>query len=183
MTKILLLADASNVHTQKWASYLSDFYKITVLTLLPYESDKYNVITIPSKSYQARKNNLKYNRLNVLFESTLFIRRQLRIIQPDLLHAHFASSYGLMGALSGFKPYIISVWGYDTLIFPYKSFINRMLIKFVLKKSDIILATSKYLATETQKLTKKKFKLLLLELMLMLSNLSHKNVKKNLLLV
>jgi glycosyltransferase involved in cell wall biosynthesis len=155
MSKILILADASNVHTQKWALYLSDFYKITVLSLLPYDSDKYNIITIPSKSYKARKNNLEYNRAKVLFESILFIRKQLRIIKPDLLHAHFASSYGLMGALSSFKPFIVSVWGYDTLIFPYQSFMNKLLIKFVLGKSKMVLATSKYLAIETQKLTKK----------------------------
>jgi glycosyltransferase involved in cell wall biosynthesis len=75
--------------------------------------------------------------------------------QPDILHVHYASSYGLIGALSGFHPYLVSVWGADIFEFPRKSIFHRELIKFTLRKADKILSTSHVMAKETNKYTEK----------------------------
>ena len=45
--------------------------------------------------------------------------------KPDVVHAHYATSYGLIGALSGFHPFVISAWGTDVMKFPQKNFINK----------------------------------------------------------
>ncbi len=41
--------------------------------------------------------------------------RRLRVLleqaDPDLVHAHYASSYGFLGALANRHPYVVSVWG------------------------------------------------------------------------
>lgn len=156
---IIILADASNVHTQKWVNYLKVHYKITVISLLSYNFEGADVSVIHSKSYSERTNNLVYDRKKVLFESVLYIRKIIKTLKPDLLHAHFASSYGLMGALSGFKPYIVSAWGYDSIIFPKISKLNELLLRYTFYKSNAILATSRYLAIETEKYTNKKIEL------------------------
>jgi hypothetical protein len=46
------------------------------------------------------------------------LKTACRKFDPDLMHAHYATSYGLLAALSGFKPYLISVWGSDVFDFP-----------------------------------------------------------------
>lgn len=76
--------------------------------------------------------------------------------KPDILHAHFASSYGLIGSLTGFHPFIVSLWGADVFDFPQKSPINALVLKYNLKKADRITSTSKVMAIEGSKYTNKK---------------------------
>ena len=71
------------------------------------------------------------------------------------MHAHYATGYGLLGSLSGFSPFILSVWGGDVYSFPKKSFIHKFIIKYNLKKANKILSTSRVMANETKQYTKK----------------------------
>lgn len=83
------------------------------------------------------------------------LRKYIAQYKPDVLHAHYASSYGLLGALSGFHPLIISAWGSDIFEFPRKSFVLELLLRYNLLIADKILVTSNYLANETKKYTTK----------------------------
>ena len=49
----------------------------------------------------------------VYIKAIRLLRRQIRLFKPDFLHAHYACSFGLIGALAGFHPYVLSVWGSD----------------------------------------------------------------------
>ncbi len=104
-------------------------------------------ITSDLKRLSPRK--LKY--LEVL--STL--RKKIKEFQPDILHAHYASSYGFLGALTGFHPFIISAWGSDVYDFPNISFLHRSILKYNLSKADYLLSTSNILAQEIKKYTAK----------------------------
>jgi glycosyltransferase involved in cell wall biosynthesis len=44
------------------------------------------------------------------------IRSLLKEINPDVIHAHYITTYGFMAALTGFHPLVTSVWGSDILI-------------------------------------------------------------------
>lgn len=83
------------------------------------------------------------------------LKKVIRDFKPDILHAHFATSYGLLGALSGFHPFILSVWGSDVFDFPKKSFLHKFLFEYNLKKADKILSTSHVMARETENYTGK----------------------------
>ncbi|AFH49784.1 Glycosyltransferase [Ignavibacterium album JCM 16511] len=76
-------------------------------------------------------------------------------IKPDIIHSHYASSYGLLGALTNFHPFFVSVWGNDVFDFPKKSSLHKWILKFVLKKADRIYSTSKVMANETKLYTSK----------------------------
>ena len=73
----------------------------------------------------------------------------------DILHAHYASSYGLLGALANFHPFILSIWGADIFSFPKKSFLHRYIFNFNLRVADKILSTSQIMAKEIKKYTNK----------------------------
>lgn len=78
--------------------------------------------------------------------------------QPDIIHSHYASSYGLLGAWTGFHPYVISVWGSDVFNFPHQSFVHNALFRYILGKADNILSTSIVMAEETKKYTHQEVK-------------------------
>lgn len=81
--------------------------------------------------------------------------RTIREFRPDVVHAHYASSYGLLGALTWFKPFVVSVWGSDIYTFPRRSLLHSWLIKFVLFRAGKVLSTSHAMASETRKYTQK----------------------------
>ena len=124
--------------------------------MLPAVIENVNIHVLESNAYAKRENNMQYNKVAVLFEVMPQIKKLLEKLQPDIMHAHFASSYGFFAALSNYNPFFLSVWGFDTITFPKKSFIHKLLIKYTLKKADIIFATSKFLAEKTAKYTNKK---------------------------
>ncbi len=61
----------------------------------------------------------------------------------------------MIGALSGFNPFILSVWGSDIFSFPKRTFLHKHLIKFSLSKADKILSTSHIMAKEVRLYTDK----------------------------
>jgi glycosyltransferase involved in cell wall biosynthesis len=83
------------------------------------------------------------------------IKRVVQRFCPDILHAHYVSSYGLMGSFLNYHPFIISVWGSDIFDFPKKSFLHKYFVKRTLRKADFVLSTSNVMALETGKYTDK----------------------------
>jgi glycosyltransferase involved in cell wall biosynthesis len=73
------------------------------------------------------------------------MRRIIQEINPDILHAHYATSYGLAGALVGINPLIITAWGSDVLIMPEKSWIYRQMVCFSLSRADLITSMAQHM--------------------------------------
>ncbi|MGP8217141.1 MAG: glycosyltransferase [Bacteroidia bacterium] len=158
MTRILFLSDINSVHTCKLVLTLVDKgFKVGIFSLNKDTSDWYkgnaNIEHLSSgiETKVAGKNEL--GKLGYI-KAVPALKRAIASFKPDILHAHYASSYGLIGALSGFHPFIISVWGTDIFDFPHKSFLHRFLLKRNLRKADRILSTSHSMALEVAKYTK-----------------------------
>lgn len=142
--RVLLLADINSEHTQKWAIGLAGSgYKIGIFSFTAPKSEWYRFYRIeclhrPVISAGAGRlwNKLGYIRFLPK------LKEAIGSFAPHILHAHYASSYGLLGALSGFNPYIISAWGTDVMKFPYKNRIARSIVKYNLRKADAVCATS-----------------------------------------
>lgn len=160
--KVLLLSDAYSIHTVKWVKSLSKKgIKIAVFSLNfnenevnPYQND-INIKVYYCADKNATKRSSGFSKLSYLFALPA-LKKAISEFKPDIVHAHYASSYGLLGALSGFHPYIISVWGSDVFDFPNISFLHKAVINYNLSQADRILSTSKVMAVETNKYTNKK---------------------------
>ena len=157
-SRILLLADINSVHTQKWAIGLAkNGYKIGIFSFNRPESDWYKKFDIdclhkPSMIRSSNKFLVKLAYIAFLPK----VKAVIKEFQPNILHAHYASSYGLLGALSGFHPYIISAWGTDVMKFPHKNFITKQIIKYNLKSANAICATSHTIEKHIHQLINKK---------------------------
>ena len=154
--RILILSDASSVHTKRWVKALYERgIEIEVVSLSVPSDTYYEQLGVECKCYNYAEFTSsikhKYRYLTIVSK----VKKIIKDFQPDIVHAHYASSYGLIGALTGFHPYIVSVWGSDVYDFPTFNVITKSIIKYVLWKADMILSTSYVMAKETKKYTKK----------------------------
>lgn len=155
--KILFLADLDSSHTRKWAVSLHQRgYEIGIFSLRKGTSGwskQYPAIRVyDSEGFAKEKfQGSQSGKLSYLKMSSL-LKKVIREYQPDLVHAHYATSYGLLGALSGFHPLITSVWGSDVFDFPKRSIFHRVLLKRNLRRADRIFSTSEVMKAEVEKL-------------------------------
>lgn len=150
MAKICYLADADSSHTRKWVDYFSDL------------GDEIHLISMRDTKYKY-KDNVKLYVIKPPFKSKLSyffiinsIKKLINKINPDLIHSHYATSYGLYGRLSKKHPLIISVWGSDVYDFPKSSKLKEKLFIYILKGADVICSTSEDMALEIKKYYDKK---------------------------
>jgi glycosyltransferase involved in cell wall biosynthesis len=75
-------------------------------------------------------------------------KKAILAFRPHLVHAHYASSYGMIGRKTNFHPFFISVWGSDLFEFPNKNVWSGKVFAKNLKAADRIFATSKVMCVE-----------------------------------
>lgn len=156
--KILLLSDPNSVHTIKWAKSLAKnnidiiIFGLGNFTVNDYDGIKN--IEVKTLEEEITRNEGSFSKLKYL-KALPILKQIINNFKPDILHAHYATSYGLLGALSGFHPFILSVWGSDVFSFPLKSPLHKLMLKYNLKKADKILSTSHVMAKETKLYTNK----------------------------
>ena len=162
--KILILANPLSSHTIKWVNSLNARgIEIYLFGLNSYNKNSFNknvtieILDVPKK-LQSNKDG-SFSKI-IYLTAIGKIKRFIKKIQPDVLHAHYVSSYGLLGALANFHPLIVSVWGTDIYYIPEKNIFYQKLIEFSLSKADKILSTSRAMAVQTEKFTNKKIEVI-----------------------
>jgi glycosyltransferase involved in cell wall biosynthesis len=157
--RILFLADAQSSHTHKWVVGLSQ--KGFDIHLFSLHSPPQNWYGTDIKIYSlGLEENIKDKseksiRKLIYFKAIKKIREIIKSVNPDILHSHYASSYGFLGSVVNYHPFFVSVWGSDIESFPYKSVFHKLIIRHTLKKADKILSASHYLAARTNEILKK----------------------------
>lgn len=163
--KVLMVADARSVHTRRWAvSLYSRGIDIVLFSLYPSPDDFFETRGIPFYYYDVftykRKNSIPMaGRLLRHFQAVRVLKALIRKEKPDILHAHYATSFGLVAALAGFHPFIVSVWGSDVYEFPYLSALNGKTVRMIFRKADKILSTSHAMAVQTSRFTDRRIEI------------------------
>jgi L-malate glycosyltransferase len=150
--RVLLLGENGSVHIQKWIKALEEQ---TGLEL--------HVITFERGVFFK---NVKYHFLKKITGSKLdyilnipHVRRIIKNVKPDVVHAHYATSYGLMAAQSGFRPLIVTGWGADIFDSPRQPLMRRILLH-TFKKADALTVLSEITKREISKYTDKEVQLI-----------------------
>ena len=160
--KVLVLSTPSSPHTKKWVGslaarglniYLFGLFQPEATVYATYPNVRVETLgySLPffRKSGERLASKLKY------LKAVPKVKQIIRTFAPDIVQAHYATSYGLIGALSGFRPYILSVWGSDVFDFPQKSPFHKALLQYNFRRADKILSTSHIMAKEIGKYTGK----------------------------
>ncbi|MEE3078194.1 MAG: glycosyltransferase family 4 protein [Bdellovibrionota bacterium] len=161
--RVLLLADSNSIHTFKIATMLSS--KGNDVSIFTLSQD-----TSLDEQYQERKINIRRAQRNVspdandlskigyLF-SVVALNQYIKEIKPDIVNAHYASSYGLLASIVKPFNFVLNLWGSDVYVFPKKSFFHKFCLKLVLFSSKKINSTSESMANEIRKYTNKEVRI------------------------
>jgi L-malate glycosyltransferase len=143
--KLVMLAPASVIHTQRWAAALAGRGVDLVLATQH-----------PATDWQpppgVRMVVLPHRGLMGYFRNVPALRRLLRQERPALLNAHYASGYGSTAALAGFRPWLLSVWGSDVYDFPEAGRLQGWWLRRNLRRADAIASTSEAMAGQVRRL-------------------------------
>lgn len=152
--KIVFLAPANNYHTKKWCKWFKDRgHNVSVISLVPadndIEADVYYLESSANANSSDRKKILYLTKIDK-------VRTIVNKIKPNIINVHYATSYGSLAAFSGLKNYFLFIWGTDIYTFPRKSMLHKWLLKVNLMRASILCSTSKAMAIEASRYTKKK---------------------------
>ncbi|HTY46052.1 MAG TPA: glycosyltransferase family 4 protein [Methanomassiliicoccales archaeon] len=135
--RICFLSDFRSIHTLRWLKFFVPKHEVHLVSLEKPSGDgrmlspeEYTKIGIRIHLV----NGQRARRVLVPFE----VRRTIKQIQPDIIHCHYISHYGFLGAFSGFRPSVMTAWGTDVLIEPDESTVKRFQVKYALKRADIV---------------------------------------------
>jgi glycosyltransferase involved in cell wall biosynthesis len=78
--------------------------------------------------------------------------RELASFGPDLIDAHYVPNYGLMGALAGRRPLVVSPWGSDLLVAGQRDPLQRARARWVLSRADLVVADAENLGAAARAL-------------------------------
>jgi L-malate glycosyltransferase len=156
MSRLLILSDIASEHTQRWVlSLASAGYEIGIFSLNHSAEQWYlknqNIVVLHQAKQKVADDSV-FSKLNYLSVLRL-LKRKLKEFAPDVIHAHYATSYGLLGVRSGFKPLVISVWGTDVFVFPKKSMIHAKLMSYIFSNANKVCSTSFCMRDEIIKYT------------------------------
>jgi glycosyltransferase involved in cell wall biosynthesis len=82
----------------------------------------------------------------------LDLRARLRQFRPDVLHAHYALGYGTWGALSGFRPLVVTCMGSDLLLAPTQSWKSYVKVQLAMRMASLVTVNAGHLAAAAVRL-------------------------------
>ena len=139
--RLCLIANPNSIHTQRWVRYFVERgHEVHLigekpLTGAPPQGARFYDLT--------QQSNLRKARYLVWSQA---VRRLVRAIRPDVLHAHQVASAGWLGAAAGYHPFLVTSWGSDLLVGARRSAAQRQLARWVLRRADRITCVSQNLA-------------------------------------
>lgn len=142
--KICFLGDAASVHIRRWCEYFRDSGdEVFIISFRNAQISGVNVIYIGDNlDIKSNGGNLEY------LKKILTIKNLINKIKPDVINAHYLTSYGFLAALIGKRPLVVSTWGSDILVTPKRNIIYKKLTEFVIKKCDLITSDSQFMSEE-----------------------------------
>ena len=129
---LCLLGDANSVHLRRWAQeMLARGWRVSVVTARPQPIDGVEQRVLAPVSRQT----------DWLWRVGA-ARRHVQDLAPDIVHAHYVTSYGTLAARCGRHPLVMTAWGSDLLVTPRQSALLRWLTGWTLRHADLVTGDS-----------------------------------------
>jgi glycosyltransferase involved in cell wall biosynthesis len=151
--KICMIGNPDSIHVQRWARHFSQRgFDVSLLSYYQPRVEFSGNPTVhflrarrPAARRAGRRSAAALGRFPGISRLVTATRlraagfyRELDRINPDVVHAHYVSDYGFLAALSRRHPMVVSAWGSDLLVDPGLSAITRQLVRWVLRRADLI---------------------------------------------
>ncbi|HMA75765.1 MAG TPA: glycosyltransferase [Candidatus Krumholzibacteriaceae bacterium] len=136
--RLAILGDGSLNHIKRWGGFFQR--QGHEVLLLSFEE----TVNSPVPVIDLRK-HLPTDLLGYL-SSLGAVKKRLRAFRPDIVNSLYITGYGLIGALCGYRPLVLSALGSDLLVDYRKHFIHKLQINYSIGKADLITADSEDLS-------------------------------------
>lgn len=141
MLRLCVIANPNSIHTHRWVGYFAQAgHQVHLIGDKPLKRALPPNVAFHDLTLYTNRRKLRYA---VWAEA---VRRLVRQIQPDVLHAHQVASAGWLAAAAGYHPFEVTAWGSDLLVNPRRSRAQRWLARWVLGRADYVTCVSAYLA-------------------------------------
>lgn len=139
--RLACIANGDSIHALRWLNYFArqghEVHLICYKAMAGYDkSVRVHLLTRLSPRIWALSQYFSF--LFWIFQAGRLIRE----IEPNIVIGQYITVYGLLAAFSGFHPLVTIAMGSDILLDPKRNLLRRFLIRYVLKKSDIIIYDS-----------------------------------------
>lgn len=129
---LCLLGDANSPHTRRWALEMrARGWRVSLVTTRPEPLEGVEQRILPPVRRQT-------DWLLRLADA----QRHVRELAPDIVHAHYVTSYGYLAARCGHHPLAMTAWGSDLLVTPRTRPWMRWLTGWILRRADLITGDS-----------------------------------------
>ena len=140
---IAFLGDPASIHLRRWAGHFADRGHHVVLLLPDGQTvppDLAGGISIERFAPHTTHGGFTFGMLATRRSMRSVIAR----VRPDILHVHYLTVHGIRAWLSGFHPYVVTVWGDDVLITVGQSRRARLFAWLSLRSADLVTGISRH---------------------------------------
>jgi glycosyltransferase involved in cell wall biosynthesis len=146
--RLCIIANPNSIHTQRWVRFFArrghEVHLVGPNPLLASLPEDLQALLAGGRFHDLTQVTNRRKFRFALWSLTL--RRLLRSLRPDVLHAHQVTGAGWLGAGSGYHPLLVTSWGSDLLVSARRSPTQRRLAGLVLRRADYVTCVSQPLA-------------------------------------
>jgi L-malate glycosyltransferase len=143
--RLVFVAWNGSEHTRRWVSFFAQ------------RGDEVHVVTCgdrkPSRGgYTVHDlGSPRFGKVGYLLKIPA-ARRIIRALDPDVIHAHHVTSYGMIALASGRRPLVVTAHGSDVLVSPRNPLLRRIVAR-VLRSAVLITVPSEHMTAAVKALT------------------------------
>ena len=131
---VCILGNEGSIHIRRWIEGLRNLgLKVDLVTLNKTDNQDLKGISLNAGS--------KISYLTKVGR----LRKIIKKLNPQILHAHYASSYGFLMSFIDHPQKILSVWGDDIVVFPNKNPLFKYIVRRSIDHAHVLTATSLFL--------------------------------------
>jgi glycosyltransferase involved in cell wall biosynthesis len=151
--RIVFVAHHGTVHTRRWITFFAERgHEVHVVTCGGGDADDEDDEgrSLPRRYEVHDLGPPQLGKLGYLLKIPA-ARRVVRRLRPDVVHAHWATSYGLLALAAGVHPLVVTAHGDDVLIAPGNPLL-RPIVKRVLRAADAVTVPSEHMRAAVHEL-------------------------------
>jgi len=141
---LAFLSIGRHIHTERWLTWFARRgHGVHLMTVQPGPIEG---VTVHDITPPPGPKPLRYAM------GLVSVKRILARVRPTLLHAHFLTGYGYWGVFSGYRPFLVTVWGDDVYVTPHETLIKNRLARKALREADYVTGDSEDIIQACRKL-------------------------------
>ncbi len=139
---LAFLGDPNSIHLRRWVSYFAGRgHRVTLLVPRAKVVEPGLPATVAVEPFTHFATGRRVTPASLL-RGRRSVRRAVARVHPDILNAHFLTVHGWNAWMSGFHPYVVTLWGSDVLLHPKESHVAAFLARIALRAADMVMVNS-----------------------------------------